>query len=103
MNMPLRQIGPLKLSAVALGCMNLNHAYGNPPPEEEAGRLLNHALDLGVNMLDTAALYGGGENEKLLGKYVGHRRSEFLLASKCVLGIFDGKRGLNGSPQSYNG
>ena len=99
MNLPLRQIGPFQLTSMVLGCMNLNHAYGSSPTEEEGGKLLNHALDLGVNMLDTAALYGGGKNEKLLGKYVGHRRNEYLLSSKCVLGMFDGKRGLNGRPE----
>jgi aryl-alcohol dehydrogenase-like predicted oxidoreductase len=78
--------------------MNLNHAYGVPPSPEEGGRLLNRALDLGVTLLDTAALYGGGENERLLGKSVMHRRGEFILASKCGLDLHDGKRGLDGSP-----
>ncbi|ASK89723.1 aldo/keto reductase [Sphingorhabdus sp. SMR4y] len=98
-----RQIGPFNLSAVVLGCMNLNHAYGIAPPEEEAGKLLNHALDLGVNMLDTAALYGFGKNEPLLAKYVGHRREEYILASKCVLDVYDGERGLNGHPDAIAG
>lgn len=98
-----RQIGPFNLSAVVLGCMNLNHAYGIAPPEEEAGKLLNHALDLGVNMLDTAALYGFGKNEPLLAKYVGNRREEYILASKCVLDVYDGERGLNGHPNAIAG
>ena len=96
--LPTRTIGTRAVSVVSLGCMNLSHAYGVPPGEDEAGRLLNHALDLGVTMLDTAALYGGGNNERLLGKSVMHRRSEFTLASKCVLDLYDGKRGLDGSP-----
>ncbi|MEH6700499.1 aldo/keto reductase [Parasphingorhabdus sp.] len=103
MSIGQRQIGPFRLSAIVLGCMNLNHAYGVAPPEEEAGRLLNHALDLGVNMLDTAALYGFGKNEPLLAKYVGHRRDEFTLASKCVLDVYDGERGLNGHPDAIAG
>lgn len=98
MMMTTRQIGPLTVSAIGLGCMNLNHAYGVPPSEGEAVKLLNHALDIGVTFLDTAALYGGGRNEMLLGKAVMHRRAEFTLASKCVLGMFDGERGLDGSP-----
>jgi aryl-alcohol dehydrogenase-like predicted oxidoreductase len=93
-----RKLGAFDISAVSLGCMNLNHGYSRFPSEAEAGRLLNHALDLGVTMLDTAALYGDGENERLLGRAVMHRRQEFVLASKCVLGMFDGKRGLDGSP-----
>ena len=98
MSLPSRPLGPSAVSAVSLGCMNLNHAYSGFPTGEEAIRLLNRALDLGVTMLDTAALYGDGRNEALVAKAVGHRRSEYRLASKCVLGLFDGKRGLNGSP-----
>ena len=78
--------------------MNLSHAYGAPVPEEHGVALLNRALDLGVTLLDTAALYGYGTNERLLGKAVMHRRSEFTLASKCVLDAVDGKRMLDGSP-----
>jgi len=98
MTLPSRTIGPFTVSAVSLGCMNLSHAYGEKPPEADAIRLLNRALDAGVTMLDTAALYGGGANERLLGKAVMHRRQEFTLASKCVLDIVDGKRVLDGSP-----
>lgn len=102
-SLPKRHIGPFDLTSVVLGCMNLNHAYGVPPPEEEAGRLLNRALDLGVNLLDTAALYGFNRNEELLAKYVGHRRNEFVLASKCVLDVYDGERGLDGRPEAIAG
>ena len=96
--LPLRRIGPFAVSPIGLGCMNLSHAYGPPTSPEDGARLLNRALDLGVTMLDTAALYGGGENERLLGRSVMHRRGEFTLASKCVLDMIDGKRGLDGSP-----
>ncbi len=78
--------------------MNLNHAYGTPPDTATALALLNTALDLGCTLLDTAALYGNGENERLLAKGVMHRRAEFTLSSKCVLDMIDGKRGLDGSP-----
>lgn len=98
MTLPTRTIGPFAASAVGLGCMNLSHAYGTKPAEADAVRLLNAALDAGVTMLDTAALYGGGANERLLGKAVMHRRREFTLASKCVLEIVEGKRVLDGSP-----
>ena len=80
--------------------MNLSHAYDVPPPEDQAIRLLNRALDAGVTMLDTAALYGGGRNERLLGKAVMHRRREFVLASKCVLDLRDGQRILDGRPEA---
>lgn len=100
MPLPTRRVGPFTVSAIGLGCMNLSHAYG-PPVEEAAGAaLLNRALDLGVTFLDTAAIYGAGGNERLLGKAVMHRRREFTLASKCVMDAVDGKRTLDGSPQA---
>lgn len=98
--LPTRQIGPFTVSAIGLGCMNLSHAYLPRPDAAEAERLLLHALDSGVTFLDTAALYGFGANEELLGRTVMHRRGEFTLASKCVLAEIDGKRGLNGSPEA---
>ncbi|WP_315760026.1 aldo/keto reductase [Sphingomonas sp. Y38-1Y] len=98
MTLPPRRIGPFTVSAIGLGCMNLSHAYGTKPEPADAEALLNRALDLGVTLLDTAALYGFGENERLVGRAVGHRRSEYTLASKCVLDVIDGKRGLDGSP-----
>jgi len=51
--MQLRTVGPFQVSAVGLGCMNLSHAYGSPPPAEAAQRLLLSALDRGVTMFDT--------------------------------------------------
>ncbi len=48
-----------------------SHAYGAPPPRDAAVRLLNEALDLGYDHLDTAALYGFGANETLLGEAIG--------------------------------
>lgn len=97
----MRKIGETTLAPVALGCMNLSHAYGTPPTEKHGIELLNQALDLGYNMLDTAALYGFGDNEQLLAKAVGHRRNEYLLASKC--GMFkgaNGKRTIDGRPET---
>ncbi len=98
MTLPTRTIGPFQVSAIGLGCMNLSHAYGEKPEPADAEALLNRALDLGITLLDTAALYGFGENERLVGRAVGHRRGEYTLASKCVLDVIDGKRGLDGSP-----
>jgi aryl-alcohol dehydrogenase-like predicted oxidoreductase len=98
--MQQRQLGPFSVSEISLGCMNLSHAYAKPPEHEYSSRLLNQALDAGYNMLDTAALYGFGANESLLGKSVMHRRNEFVLASKC--GMFkdaEGKRAINNRPE----
>lgn len=97
-SLPTRNIGPFTVSAIGLGCMNLSHAYLPRPDAAEAERLLRHALDAGVTLFDTAALYGFGANEELLGRTLMDRRAEFTLASKCVLAEIDGKRGLNGSP-----
>ena len=78
-----RQLGPFSVSAIGLGCMNLCHAYGTPVSEAEAGRLLLAALDAGVTHFDTAALYGFGASETLVGKCLGPHRQKFTLASKC--------------------
>lgn len=98
MILPTRALGPYSVSSIGLGCMNLNHAYGTPPSEADASALLNRALDLGITLLDTAALYGLGENERLISRAVMHRKAEFTLTSKCVLDVIDGKRALDGSP-----
>ncbi|HEX7851779.1 MAG TPA: aldo/keto reductase [Sphingomonas sp.] len=100
MTLPTRRLGPFTVSAIGLGCMNLSHAYGTRPSDEEGAALLNRALDLGVTLLDTAALYGMGANERLVGSAVMRRRAEFTLASKCVLDAIDGKRVLDGRPES---
>jgi len=80
--MQTRKIGPFEVSAVSLGCMNICHAYGKPPPPEHAQRLLLTALDQGVTHYDTAAMYGFGVSETIIGKTLSSRRSEFMLASK---------------------
>lgn len=100
MTIPARMLGGLRVSAIGLGCMNLSHAYGVPPGEADGIALLNRALDLGITLLDTAALYGGGANERLIGAAVMHRRTEFTLSSKCVLDQLDGVRVLDGRPES---
>ncbi len=81
--MQQRTIGPFSVSAIGLGCMNLSHAYGVPPPPQQAEKVLLSALDAGVTLFDTAALYGFGANETLVGKVLAPRRNRFTLASKC--------------------
>ncbi|EKO3942289.1 aldo/keto reductase [Vibrio fluvialis] len=95
----MKRIGQLTSRAVGLGCMNLSHAYGPATPEKQAAQLLNQALDLGYDHLDTATLYGAGANESLLGRAVMHRRREFLLASKCGMYMdAQGKKRISGDP-----
>ena len=95
-----RRLASSTVNPVGLGCMSLSHAYGSPPPREDAIRLLNQALDLGYDHLDTAALYGFGANETLIGEAIGHRRSEYFLASKCGMTGVDGKRVIDGRPET---
>lgn len=98
--MKQRQIGHLAVSAIGLGCMNLSHAYGTPPSAEQGEAVLLRALDLGVTMFDTAALYGFGANEDLVGRVLSPHRSKFTLASKCGIFREDGKRVIDGRPQT---
>ena len=101
-----RQLGPYKVSAISLGCMNLSHAYGVPVSAAEGERVLLAALDAGVTMFDTAALYGFGANETLVGNVLAKHRSRFTLASKCgMTGVdvaSDGKlvRVIDGRPET---
>ncbi len=98
--MSTRRIGPFDLSPIGLGCMNLSHAYGTPPSAQEAGALLLEALDLGVTLFDTAALYGFGSNEALLGQILSPHRARFTLASKGGMAGVDGQRVIDGRPQT---
>ena len=81
--MQQRQLGPFSVSPIGLGLMNICHAYGTPISEAEAERLLLAALDAGVTHFDTAALYGFGASETLVGKFLSKHRARFTLASKC--------------------
>lgn len=95
------RIGSLTVSPIGYGCMSLSHAYGTPPSREYAEQMLNRALDAGYTLLDTAALYGFGANETLIGEVLKGRRQEFVLASKC--GMFrneEGIREINGRPDA---
>jgi len=96
--MKQRVLGPFKVSALGLGCMNLSHAYGAPPSFDLASSLLLHALDRGVTHFDTAALYGFGINEELLGEVLSPHRADFVLASKGGMCGVNGKRVIDGRP-----
>ncbi len=90
--MKQRKLGPFSVSALGLGCMSLSHAYGNPPDPATAADVLLKALDLGYNFFDTAAQYGFGANETLLGQVLKHRRRDIVLASKA--GMFKNAQGV---------
>ncbi|GGZ64598.1 oxidoreductase [Lysobacter xinjiangensis] len=79
---PRRRLGNgLTVSAIGLGCMGMSDFYG---PSDEAANLavLNHALDRGIDFLDTADMYGVGRNEQLLAKVLKTRRDDAVLATK---------------------
>jgi aryl-alcohol dehydrogenase-like predicted oxidoreductase len=81
--------------------MNLSHAYASPPPREVAETVLRTALDLGVTMFDSAALYGFGANEELVGAVLKPHRADVVLASKC--GMFRnaaGAREIDARPET---
>ena len=84
--------------------MNLSHAYGTPPSAAQGERVLLAALDAGVTLFDTAALYGFGANETLIGQVLAKHRSRFTLASKGGMAgvqFEDGvKRVIDGRPET---
>jgi len=99
--MQTRKLGPFEVSAIGLGCMSLSHAYGSPPPRAQAEEVLLGALDAGYTFFDTAAVYGLGHNETLVGEVLRPHRDRFVLASKC--GITDAtgtQRGIDGRPET---
>jgi aryl-alcohol dehydrogenase-like predicted oxidoreductase len=100
MSVTKRKIGSLEVHPVGLGCMNLSHAYGPAQDHKDAVNFLRRAIDIGYDFLDTATIYGLGNNEKLIGEALKDRRSEFVLASKCVMGFKDGKRLLDARPET---
>jgi aryl-alcohol dehydrogenase-like predicted oxidoreductase len=96
-----RRLGRFSINPIGLGCMSLSQAYGPQPDEAASERLLHRALDLGCDFLDTAAIYGDGHNETLVGRTLKARRSEFTLASKCGFRVTaENPRVVDGSPAS---
>jgi aryl-alcohol dehydrogenase-like predicted oxidoreductase len=80
--------------------MSLSHAYGTPPDQDAAATLLRKALDLGYTHIDTAALYGFGKNEALIGGALKGRRKDFVLATKGgMYGNAQGQREIDGRPE----
>ncbi len=96
----MRTIAGRAVNPIGLGCMNLSHAYGVPPAPQDGVALIHRAFDLGVDHFDTAALYGFGRNEELVGEAVEPIRKQIFLASKCGMTGVDGKRVIDGRPQT---
>ncbi|MFW5501567.1 MULTISPECIES: aldo/keto reductase [unclassified Maridesulfovibrio] len=91
----------IEISPIGLGCMGLSEFYGQPASEKQGCELINHALDQGVNFFDTADMYGGGHNEKLLAKALQGRREEAVIATKFGIVRENGEyaRTISGKPE----
>jgi aryl-alcohol dehydrogenase-like predicted oxidoreductase len=100
-----RRLGSLTVSTLGLGCMGMSAFYGSTD-EDEATATIQRALDLGVNFIDTAQLYGPMTNEELVGRAINGRRDEYVIATKFARRIDNATPGdmstvgpVDGSPE----
>ncbi|NUP03312.1 MAG: aldo/keto reductase [Nonomuraea sp.] len=89
--------GP-QVSALGLGCMGMSEFYGQGS-EKESIAVIHRSLDLGMNFLDTADMYGRGHNEELVGRAIKDRRDEVVLATKFGVRREGGSRSIENSPE----
>jgi aryl-alcohol dehydrogenase-like predicted oxidoreductase len=95
--METRNLGPLTVSALGLGCMGMSEFYGTTDDAESIA-VIHRALDLGCTFLDTADMYGPFTNERLVGRAIAGRRDEVVVATK-----FGNERNEDGSWVGING
>lgn len=91
----------LSVSAIGLGCSSMSHGYApNDRDEEESARVLRRAAELGIDLFDTADVYGPYTNEELLGRTLKPYRREMTIATKCgLVSMPDGRFSRNGHPE----
>ncbi len=90
--MKTRRLGSLEVSALGLGCMGMSAFYGSTD-EAEAAATIQRALELGINFLDTAQLYGPLTNEELVGRAVKGCREQYVIATKFARRMDSAKPG----------
>lgn len=89
----------LSVSAIGLGCMSLSGVYG-AADDAESVSLIQHAIDIGINHVDTADMYGWGHNEEVVGRALKGRRNKVVLATKFgQVRREGGANGVNGRPK----
>ncbi|GAA3667127.1 aldo/keto reductase [Nonomuraea antimicrobica] len=99
MNRRTLGLNGLRVSALGLGCMGMSEFYGRGD-ERESVAVIHRALDLGLNFLDTADMYGSGANEELVGRAIKDRRGEVVLATKFGIRRDEsGGRSIDNSPE----
>ena len=96
----LGQSGPV-VSALGYGCLSLTQYYGPGASETDALRLIDHAIERGITLFDTAPMYGGGINERLLGRAIAGRRSGLAIATKfgALVDAHGRPTGIDGTPR----
>src|SRR6266511_1369943 len=94
--MEQRKLGTLEVSVVGLGGNN----FGGRLDLEATRAVVHRALDLGVTLIDTADSYNAGASEELLGRLLGERRKQVVLATKFGMAA-DGSRGIAGASRGY--
>ena len=99
--MQLRRLGnsTLSVSAIGLGCMSMSGTYGKAD-DAESIKVVHHALERGINWVDSSDMYGWGHNEELLGQALKGRRSQVLITTKFgQVQRPGGANGVDGSPE----